>query len=162
MLDIGTRADDNAILRLYKYMTVNEMCGGCCGEIEVDLTDPDQDLGTYMVRAAQFFEYKLAHSPDKSMESFFGFNSVLPGAYCLFRWNAIQKGPMDAFFKLANQVKPPTCAEANEYLAEDRVMCLQIYIKDECGYYLTYIPDAKAVTDAPANVSTLIKQRRRW
>jgi len=31
---------------------------------------------------------------------------------------------MDAFFKLANQVKAPSCAEANEYLAEDRVMCL--------------------------------------
>lgn len=64
---------------------------------------------------------------------------------------------MDAFFKLANQVKAPSCAEANEYLAEDRVMCLQIYIKEECGYYLTFIPDAKAVTDAPADVVTLIK-----
>ena len=41
MLDVGTRADDNAILKLYKYMTINPLCGGCCGEIEVDLTDPD-------------------------------------------------------------------------------------------------------------------------
>jgi len=31
---------------------------------------------------------------------------------------------MDAFFKLVNKAKPPTCPEANEYLAEDRVMCL--------------------------------------
>ena len=64
---------------------------------------------------------------------------------------------MDAFFKLANSTKPPTCPEANEYLAEDRVMCLQIYIKEDSGYFLTYIPDAIAVTDAPANLITLIK-----
>jgi len=69
---------------------------------------------------------------------------------------------MDAFFKLVNKTEPPTCPEANEYLAEDRVMCLQIYIKDNCGYYLTYIPDAKAVTDAPDSLLVLIKQRRRW
>jgi len=40
---------------------------------------------------------------------------------------------MDAFFKLVNKeesrdkgadVEYPSCAEANEYLAEDRVMCL--------------------------------------
>ena len=69
---------------------------------------------------------------------------------------------MDAFFKLVNSTKEPTCPEANEYLAEDRVMCLQIYIKDNCGYFLAYIPDAKAVTDAPNRLVVLIKQRRRW
>ena len=52
MLDVGTRADDNAILKLYKYMSVNPLCGGTCGEIEVDLTDPDQSTSTYLVRAA--------------------------------------------------------------------------------------------------------------
>ena len=58
---------------------------------------------------------------------------MLPGAYCIFRWDAIQDGPMDAFFKLVNKdelrekgglEQYPSCAEANEYLAEDRVMCL--------------------------------------
>ena len=66
------------------------------------------------------------------------------------------------FFKLVNQDTDPSCAEANEYLAEDRVMCLQIFIKENCGYYLTYVPDAKAITDAPSDLCTLIKQRRRW
>jgi chitin synthase len=61
-----------------------------------------------------------------------------------------------------NSNEDPNCAEANEYLAEDRVMCLQIYIKEKSGYYLTYIPDAKAFTDAPDNLTILIKQRRRW
>jgi len=69
---------------------------------------------------------------------------------------------MDSFFKLVNLDREPTMQEANEYLAEDRVMCLQIYIKEDCGYYLTYIPDAKAFTDAPPSLFVLMKQRRRW
>jgi hypothetical protein len=31
---------------------------------------------------------------------------------------------MDKFFKLVNSDADPSCPEANEYLAEDRVMCL--------------------------------------
>ena len=49
------------------------------------------------------------------------------------------------------------CAEANSYLAEDRVMCLEIYIKTSRKYYLAYIPDAKAFTDAPPSISVLLK-----
>ena len=157
MLDIGTRADEYAIAKLYKYMRNNASCGGCCGEIEVDFSTHKNYDVSYMIKAAQFYEYKLSHSPDKCCESFFGYNSVLPGAYSLFRWKAIQGGPMDKFFKLVNSDVDPTCPEANEYLAEDRVMCLQIYIKESSGYYLTYIPDAKAFTDAPENLTILIK-----
>jgi len=69
---------------------------------------------------------------------------------------------MDEFFKLTTLDRAPTMAESNEYLAEDRVMCLQIYIKQDAGYYLTYIPDAKAFTDAPPSLLVLMKQRRRW
>ena len=64
---------------------------------------------------------------------------------------------MDEFFKLVDRPEPPSCAEANEYLAEDRVMCLQIYIKEKSQFYLCYIPDAKAITDAPDVLMTLIK-----
>ena len=85
MLDVGTKCEDNAMLKLFKYMEMNKTCGGCCGEIEVDLDD-FKNNSSYLIRAAQFYEYKLSHSPDKACESFFGYNSVLPGAYCLFRW----------------------------------------------------------------------------
>jgi len=52
MLDIGTRPDDYAITKLYKYMVQNENCGGCCGEIEVDFENVrDFDSG-YIVQAA--------------------------------------------------------------------------------------------------------------
>ena len=164
MLDIGTQPDRHSIYKLYKYMTRHVMCGGCCGEIEVDFSDTSGDggMGSYLIRVAQFFEYKMGHSPDKANESFFGFNSVLPGAYSMFRWKAIKGEPLDEFFKSVNRQDLPSCAEANEFLAEDRVMCLQIYIKKHAKYHLCFIPDAKAYTDAPDSLAVLIKQRRRW
>ena len=75
MLDIGTRMDEYALLKLYAHMKADKNCGGCCGEIEVDLGSQSKDsgLGTYLLLAAQFFEYKLGHTPDKACESFFGF-----------------------------------------------------------------------------------------
>jgi len=71
----------------------------------------------------------------------------------MFRWTAISGKPMDTFFKLVNSDIDPTCPEANEYLAEDRVISLQIYIKEKSGYFLTFVPDAKAFTDAPQNLT---------
>jgi len=38
MLDIGTKPDKYALVKLYNYMKANPQNGGCCGEIEVDLS----------------------------------------------------------------------------------------------------------------------------
>jgi chitin synthase len=90
MLDIGTRPARDSIYKLYKYMTTHNNCGGCCGEIEVDFSQNSSLFSSsYFIRAAQFYEYKMGHSPDKANESLFGFTSVLPGAYSMFSWNAI-------------------------------------------------------------------------
>lgn len=89
MLDIGTRPDDYAVAKLYSYMLDNDNCGACCGEIEVDLASHKGFDLSYCVKAAQYYEYKLGHTPDKCCESFFGYTAVLPGAYSMFRWQAI-------------------------------------------------------------------------
>ena len=50
MLDIGTRPDNYAIAKLYKYMMNNDNCGGTCGEIEVDFSNVTAyDVASYMV-----------------------------------------------------------------------------------------------------------------
>lgn len=69
----------------------------------------------------------------------FEYNAVLPGAYSCFRWEAIRGTPLELFFKNVTRTTEPTCQEANEYLAEDRVMNLQIFIKENTGNYLTMI-----------------------
>ena len=133
MLDIGTRPDAYAIQKLYNFMVKHPQAGGVCGEIEVDV-QKGSSTSSWFVQVAQYYEYKLGHTPDKACESFFGFTSVLPGAYSVFRWKAIKGTPLDMFFKNVTSDKIPSCAEANEYLAEDRIMCLQVYIKEHTGY----------------------------
>ena len=61
----------------------------------------------------------MSHYLDKAFESFFGFVSVLPGAFSMFRWESIQGGPLESFFEGMNK-ESHSPAEANMYLAEDR------------------------------------------
>ena len=49
MLDIGTQADEYAIMKLYAHMKADENCGGCCGEIEVDLASTNGTVGEYLI-----------------------------------------------------------------------------------------------------------------
>ncbi len=59
-------------------------------------------------------------------------------------------------------MKVPPCEQANMYLAEDRIFCLEILVKKNNNYILNYVPHCKAVTDPPTSIIGLIKQRRRW
>lgn len=101
------------------------------------------------------------------MEGFFGFISVLPGAFSTFRWDCINGAPLNAFLKGAKDEfqdveKYMSCSTANKYLAEDRIMCLEIIAKKNKEYIISYIPGAKCLTDPPLSLTQLIKQRRRW
>ena len=51
MLDIGTRPEEHSVYKLYKYMLRSKNCGGCCGEIEVDLSDSVCD-SSFLIKAA--------------------------------------------------------------------------------------------------------------
>lgn len=48
------------------------------------------------------------------------------------------------------------------YLAEDRVMCLEILTEYSSHWILRYVAGARALTDPPDSIIELIKQRRRW
>ena len=48
------------------------------------------------------------------------------------------------------------------YLAEDRIMCLEIIVKENNDYLLAYIPGWRALTGAPTDLNSFIRQRRRW
>ena len=154
------------------YMEAFKKVGGASGEIEVMLNDRNED-GTpisffqSIILRSQYVEYKLSHYVDKAAESLFGFVSVLPGAFSAFRWEAIKETPLEEFLKGQKLTDSKldsyaSCKEANMYLAEDRIMCLEIIVKKDERYILNYIPGCKALTDAPSTLRQLIKQRRRW
>mgnify|MGYP000944315997 FL=1 len=66
----------------------------------------------------------------------------------MFRWEAIKGEPLASFFHgLDKGSHTPT--EANMYLAEDRIMCLEILVKAQSSYILKYVPGSVALTDPP-------------
>ena len=185
MIDIGTIALKNSISGIWRYMDRYDQVGGAWGEIEV-FNPSDKELGypkqegkdrygkpimkgrscwakfeAFILVYAQYVEYKVSHYIDKSFETMFGFVSVLPGAFWTFRWKAIKGDPLKSFFK-GLEADRHTAKEANMYLAEDRVMCLEILRWYSKNWVLRYVPGWLALTDPPTTIVGLIKQRRRW
>ena len=172
MIDCGTIPMPNSFSRINFFMDKYPDIGGACGEIEVMLPSTNEDgspisfVKSALLRS-QYVEYKLSHYVDKASESLFGFVSVLPGAFSCFRWKAIKDEPLNRFLKGQvltdpNNLSYPICSVANQYLAEDRIMCLEIIAKEYEKFILKYVPGCKALTDAPSSLSQFLKQRRRW
>lgn len=114
--------------------------GGACGEIEVEKSDYS------FLTAVQFFEYKLSHYLDKTFEGLFNYQSVLPGAFSIFRWEAIKDQPLEEFFKGLKK-ESLNLRDLNKYLAEDRIMCFEIITQkrnDDKKFHLIYEPSAVA------------------
>ena len=136
-------------------MERNPQIGGCCGEVCVH--NPNY---LNVIEACQHYEYKTSNFMNKSLESLFGYIAVLPGAFSAYRYQAIKGQPLQRYFySMSHELSP---FKANMYLAEDRILCLELVAKQGCNYLLKYVKDAPAVTDVPTSLVGLIKQRRRW
>lgn len=104
IIDCGSIPDQFSTSKIIRYLDNHSKVGGATGEIEVYVTDKKDDgtaFSTFerMLLLTQYVEYKLANVIDKAMESLFGFLSVLPGAFSIFRYEAIEGRPIDEFLK---------------------------------------------------------------
>ena len=162
MLDIGTEVKPQSLNKLVELMDTQQNLGGCCGDLEVDLDSLDSCFN--LLAYAQYYEYKLSHYIDKAFEGCFSYQSVLPGAFSVLRWEAISGKPVEEFLKGINK-KGMGLLQLNMFLAEDRIMCFQIISqksRNNKSYELMYLPGARAVTDPPTSLLKLMQQRRRW
>ena len=172
IIDCGSIPLWKSISSIIWHMESIREVGGAWGEIEVMLPDKKDDGSDIsfvesILQRGQYVEYKLSHYMDKAAESLFGFVSVLPGAFSTFRWKCIQGQPLNEFLKgskdeFGDVSKIMSCSSANKYLAEDRIMWLEIIAKQGEEYILHYVPGAKCLTDPPLTLTGLLKQRRRW
>jgi chitin synthase len=133
--------------------------GGCCGFMSCELESTEDEYGNdiseveghemdpisscfvkmFSIQHAQRVEYDFAHLIDKPFESLFGFVNVLPGAFSGYRFEALKnfgvkgakKSIMDEYLKttLKEDFKFDDLREENRYLAEDRILCLQIFTR---------------------------------
>nr|ADE62520.1 chitin synthase 1 [Saprolegnia monoica] len=160
LLDVGTMPTKSSFYKLLTALEINAQIGGVCGEIAVDKPLPNM---CNWVIAAQHFEYKISNILDKSLESCFGFISVLPGAFSAYRYKAIRGAPLQAYFKsLTTPMAELGPFAGNMYLAEDRILCFELLARKDCNWTMHYVKDAIARTDVPTNLIDLVGQRRRW
>ncbi|CAK4677720.1 hypothetical protein LEN26_010192 [Aphanomyces euteiches] len=160
LLDVGTMPTARAFYLLLAAMELDPQIGGTCGEIAVDRPLPH--ICNWII-AAQHFEYKISNIMDKSLESVFGFISVLPGAFSAYRYKAIRGAPLQAYFKsLTTPMHKLGAFQGNMYLAEDRILCFELLARRGQRWTMQYVKDAIARTDVPTDLTALIGQRRRW
>ena len=158
LIDCGTIPQDDAIYWLVDEMENYDNVGGVCGEIRV--LDPKY---CYFIETAQDIEYRVSHIMDKSLESLFGFVTVLPGAFSGYRWKYLNGEPLDEHYFYA--IRPDAkvnCFFANMFLAEDRVLGAALLLRAFHGVILSFVEKSIAYTDCPRTFATIMQQRRRW
>ena len=172
LVDAGTRSGPRSLLKLRDTLKTDPKVAGCCGQMEID---PSQISATNFLHAAQKFEYQLANLMDKSLESAFGFISVLPGAFSAYRYEALRCKDDDGddvlttyFSSLNKKLGPKSDPEAlgplkgNMFLAEDRILVFELLSWKGKDWMMRYVSSAPAWTDPVNDLQSLLKQRRRW
>ncbi|GAB4813424.1 hypothetical protein N2152v2_000470 [Parachlorella kessleri] len=156
LFDAGTKPMPMAMRNCYAHFRRNPYCGALTGELIVER--PYRNFLT----TVQFMEWKVSHILAKPIESLCGYMTVLPGAFSAFRWAAVEGEPLRRYFYGLYSQADLSAFEANMYLAEDRVLCLEIVARKNSKYLLEYVKEAVAEADPVTKLAGLIKQRRRW
>lgn len=164
LIDVGTEPKPKSMYLLYEALKKDFQVAGACGEI---IPRSESESLFNILVYAQEVEYKLSHIVDKAFESLFGYISVLPGAFSIYRYESLQPdnphGPLwGEYFKSILNPWLMNCYNSNIYLAEDRVLCLSLFAAEGFDNILKYIPGAVAFTDPPPDYGSLLSQRRRW
>ncbi|CAG8720618.1 1759_t:CDS:2 [Dentiscutata erythropus] len=183
LIDVGTKPGSNAIYNLWETFELHPKVAGACGEIVAM-----KGRGWYKllnpIVSAQNFEYKISNILDKPLEHVLGYITVLPGAFSAYRYDALvntddYESPLASYFKdEAYDSKPiangsfsfikntyrniKSVFAANMYLAEDRILCFELFTKRDRDWLLYYNKSSQAETDVPEEISGFISQRRRW
>ncbi|KAJ3130294.1 Chitin synthase, class 2 [Nowakowskiella sp. JEL0407] len=172
LIDVGTKPEKSALFNLWSTFFRNEQIAGACGEIRADLGSGIGYCKSLLnpLVASQNFEYKISNLLDKSLESVFGYITVLPGAFSAYRYKALLDtgpgiGPMAKYFEGESQTQKASDSSifsANLYLAEDRILCFELVAKQDSRWTLHYVKNAYADTDVPDTIPEFLSQRRRW
>ncbi|PRW61415.1 chitin synthase 1 [Chlorella sorokiniana] len=156
LFDAGTKPLPSALKSVATHFQRYPSVGALTGELTVQ-----RPYRTFLT-AVQFCEWKVSHLLQKPIESVCGFLTVLPGAFCAFRWAAVEGEPLRRYFYGLYSQAELNAFEANMFLAEDRILCIEVVAKKGCNYRLEYIKEAVAEADAVTKLTGLMKQRRRW
>ncbi len=172
-MDAGTAPKQDAVFNSVESFKNNPKAGAIASMILISPVKSFDNI-LHIWQSGDFIYQKLMNWPA---EVLFGYLTVIPGQFCLFRWNALyakevdfsykepvlcqdgHKTPLENYFRGLKQLGP---FESNMFLAEDRILGFEIISNQKSGWNLTYIPSAVAITDPCDSLNELLRQRRRW
>jgi chitin synthase len=163
-MDIGTVPNCDVIAKLYQAMEAEPNCAATAASILV--APPSRPWN--LLHVWQYAHFVWEKTIFWSTQAVGGYLEVLPGQFCIFRWQALlphnQHGQSDSsllnnYFRGLGNLPP---FEANMFLAEDRVLGFGLMAQRDSDWTLRYLPDAIAITDECQSLSELMRQRRRW
>lgn len=170
-MDVGTVPSKVFLYELWSYMEKNPDVGAaasCTLVPELDERASLLDIWQY----GSFYREKLFYWPG---EAFSGYLSVIPGQFAILRWSSLtattansvgshshiggEVRVLDRYYRGLLELSP---IERNLFLAEDRVIGMEIAASNSDAWKTAFVPSAVVITDPCDNFNELMRQRRRW
>ncbi|EMC96857.1 glycosyltransferase family 2 protein [Baudoinia panamericana UAMH 10762] len=160
MVDADTKVKEDSLNRLVAACSHDAKIAGICGE--TSLENEERSWWTMI----QVYEYYISHHLAKAFESLFGSVTCLPGCFCMYRLRTVDKGrPLIISDKVITEYADNNIDTLHKKnllsLGEDRYLTT-LMTKHFPAMSYKFVPDAYALTEAPAEWSVLLSQRRRW
>jgi chitin synthase len=163
-IDVGTIPEADALYHMWQHLHDNPDIAATAARSH--LPSPGNPLN--LLQQWQFCDIALERIINWPTEILMGNLSVLPGQLSLTRMRSVlaqnsidqqSPGVLDNYYKGLSSLSP---LESNMYLAEDRILGLEMVFQNKNQWELNYATKAEATVDACQSWSELLKQRRRW
>lgn len=161
-IDVGTVPEKSAIYHMWAELQDKPHISAVAARSHLAPPKDKSDL----LALWQFCDIALERIVNWPTEIFAGNLSVLPGQLSLTRIASIlpernneRSGILGNYYKGLGKL---SLFESNMYLAEDRILGLEMIYEDNNKWDLSYAIDAEAVVDSCETWGELCRQRRRW
>jgi cellulose synthase/poly-beta-1,6-N-acetylglucosamine synthase-like glycosyltransferase len=146
-VDADTEFNYDNMMKLYNGLMKKPKCGVVCGDVRIR-------NNVNALTFAQIYEYMTSHALTKTAESHFGIVLCAPGAWCMYRIEALE----DTLRKFS--LHPTNIREYHRLeQGEDRYLTT---LSLDHGWKARMIKSSIAYTKCPETMRRLMEQRRRW
>lgn len=159
-IDAGTEVAEDAIARLSEALDARPDLAGIAPTVLVPRPENANILLLW-----QYFGFLMQRAVSWPFEVMTGYLSVLPGQFSVLRWSALTRmnsrgqTPLDFYLRSPDQ---HSATEKLMYLAEDRVIGMQLVLAEGARSEIEFDPGVRSQTDSCTTWMELARQRRRW
>lgn len=174
-VDVGTAPQDRAIFEMWSKIASGKNLAAVSARSHMPMPEGPRDL----LGAWQYGDIAGERILLWPTELMMGYMSVLSGQLCLTRSESIWRDApkisvasqgrpearsprprvIESYFRGLDSLGP---FETNMFLAEDRILGLEIVFQPDSRWELGYVPEAGATIDKCDTWNELLCQRRRW